>query len=284
MKLSYRNSRNAEAVARFWGKALEKPDWYSVKDQSEDEAEIMIYDVIGWPFNDANELVRSIGAMKTKAITVRINSPGGDVFDGTAIFNALANHPAKVTTRVEGLAASMGSVLAMAGKEVQAYSNTWMMIHDPWVLAMGNQYELRDIADVLEKIGGSLLDIYTGKTKTGKKEMKQMMADETWMTAAEAEKKGFVDTVLTSGKAAKAHFDLGVFANVPDGLSAEREGKDLDEREIERALRDAGASRSFAKAIVAGRFKALRDAGLNAEAQLLCRTIKKLTGGKEHEC
>lgn len=279
MKLSYRNSRNAEAVARFWGKALDKPDWYSVKDQSDDEAEIMIYDVIGWPFNDANELVRSIGAMKTKALTVRINSPGGDVFDGTAIFNALANHPAKVTTRVEGLAASMGSVLAMAGKEIQAYSNTWMMIHDPWVLAMGNQYELREIADVLEKIGGNLLDIYTGKTKSGKKEMKQMMADETWMTAKEAQEKGFIDTILSSGKAAKAQFDLGVFMNAPDGLSAEREGKELDEREIERALRDAGASRSFAKAMVADRFKALRDAGLNAEAQLLCRTIQKLTGG-----
>lgn len=280
MKLAYRNAKNAEAVSRFWGKSLDKPEWYSVKGLTDDEAEIMIYDIIGWPYNDANELVRSIGGFKGKALTVRINSPGGDVFDGTAIFNALANHSAKITTRVEGYAASIASILAVAGKEVQAYSNTWMMIHDPWVLAMGNQYELRDIADILEKISGNLLDIYTGKTKTGKKEMKQMMADETWMTAKEAHEKGFVDTVLTSGKAVKAQFDLSIFANAPDGLSVEREGKELDEREIERALRDAGASRSFAKAIVADRFKTLRDAGANAEAQLLCRTIKKLSGRK----
>lgn len=281
---SYRSVKNAEAVARFWGKSLDKPDWYSVKGMSEDEGEIMIYDIIGWPYNDATELVRAIRGFTGKSLMVRINSPGGDVFDGTAIFNALANHSAKVTTRVEGVAASMASALAMAGKEVQAYSNTMMMIHDPWVIAMGNQYSLREIADLLEKLGGNLVDIYTGKTKTGKKEMKQMMANETWMTAKEAEEKGFVDTVLTSGKAAKAQFDLSVFANAPDGLSMEREGKELDEREIERALRDAGASRSFAKAVVADRFKTLRDAGLNAEAQLLCRTIKKLTGGKEHEC
>lgn len=250
---TYRNAKNADAVSRFWGKSLDKPDWYSVKALAEDEAEILIYDIIGWPYNDANELVRAIAAIKAKTITVRINSPGGDVFDGTAIFNALANHTARVVTRVEGLAASMGSVLAMAGKEVQAYQNTMLMIHDPWVLAMGNHYDLREIADLLEKIGGNLLDIYVGKTKTGKREMKQMMAATTWMTAKEAEEKGFVDTVLTSGKAAKAQFDLSMYANVPEDLLGFKAGRELTEREIERALRDAGASRSFAKAIAAGR-------------------------------
>jgi len=253
MRLTYRNVKNAEAVSRFWGKSLDKPDWYSVKGLTDDEAEIMIYDVIGWPYNDANELVRAISGIKAKTITVRINSPGGDVFDGTAIFNALANHSSKVVTRVEGLAASMGSVLAMAGKEVQAYSNTMLMIHDPWVLAMGNHYNLREIADLLEKIGGNLLDIYVGKTKTGKKEMKQMMADETWMTAKEAEEKGFIDTVLTSGKAVKAQFDLSMYANAPEDLIEVRAGRELTEREIERALRDAGASRNFAKAVAVGR-------------------------------
>jgi ATP-dependent Clp endopeptidase proteolytic subunit ClpP len=250
---NHRNGKNAEAVARFWGKSLDKPDWYSVKGLTEDEGEVMIYDIIGWPYNDATELVRAIRGFTGKSLLVRINSPGGDVFDGTAIFNALANHSAKVTTRVEGVAASMASVLAMAGKEVQAYSNTMMMIHDPWVIAMGNQYDLREIADLLEKIGGNLMDIYTGKTKTGKKEMKQMMADETWMTAKEAEEKGFVDTVLTSGKAAKAQFDLSMYANAPDGFSGVKTGRDLTEREIERALRDAGASRNFARAVAVGR-------------------------------
>jgi len=252
MRPTYRNAKNAQAVSRFWGKSLEKPDWYSVKAQSDDEAEIMIYDVIGWPYNDATELVRAINGIKAKTILVRINSPGGDVFDGTAIFNALANHSSRVVTRVEGVAASMGSVLAMAGKEVQAYSNTMLMIHDPWVLTMGNYHDLRETADLLEKIGGNLLDIYLGKTKTGKKEMKQMMADETWMTAKEAEEKGFVDTVLTSGKAVKAQFDLSMFSNVPDLLAREARRTPTD-RELEKALRDAGVSRSEAKALLAGR-------------------------------
>jgi len=252
MKLKYRSQRNAESVSKFWGKSLDKSDWYEIKNLSDDEAEIMIYDIIGWPFNDASELVRTLNGIKAKTITVRINSPGGDVFDGTAIFNALQNHPAKIITRVEGVAASMASVLAMAGKETQAYGNTMMMIHDPWVLAVGNHYDLREIADLLEKIGGNLLDIYHTKSKVGKRELRQMMQDETWMTAKEAKEKGFVDTIL-DGKSAKAEFDLSIFANCPDCLTGTREGRELTEREIERALRDAGASRSFAKSVAAGR-------------------------------
>jgi len=265
MKLAYRNVKNAEAVSRFWGKPLDKPDWFSVKDMADGAVEVLIYDAIGWPYIDAAELIHVLDGFKDRPLMVRINSPGGDVFDGTAIFNALANHPAKVTTRVEGLAASMASVLAMAGKEVQAYSNAWMMIHEPWVVAMGNHYDLREIADLLERVGGNLLDIYIGKTKSGKKEMKQMMADETWMTAKEAEEKGFVDTVLTSGKSAKAQFDLSMFAKVPEGITEVKAGRDLTPREIERALRDAGASRNFAKAVAVGRSD--DDSGDQREAE-----------------
>jgi ATP-dependent Clp endopeptidase proteolytic subunit ClpP len=251
MNLKYRNHKNADSVAKFWGKPLDKPDWYKIENRSDDEAEILIYDIIGWPYNDASEFVRNLNGINAKTITVRINSPGGDVFDGTAIFNALANHKAKIITRVEGLAASMGSVLAMAGKEVQAYSNTMMMIHDPWVLAAGNQYDLRDIADLLEKIGENLLAIYTGKTKSGKKDMAAMMKAETWMTAKEAKEKGFVDTILESGKGLKAQFDLSVYANVPDDLI--QCNHELTERDAEKALRDAGFSRAKAKALLAGR-------------------------------
>lgn len=277
MNLSYRNRKNAEAVSRFWGKPLDRPEWYKIEASANDQAEILVYDVIGWPYNDAGDLVRYVNSLGDKDILVRLNTPGGDVFDGMAIFNSLANHKGKVTIRIEALAASMGSVLAMAGKEIQAYSNTMMMIHDPWTYTAGNQYELREMADLLEKISGNMLDVYAGRSKIGKREMKEIMKAETWYTAKEAKEKGFIDTILETGKAAKAQFDLTMYTNAPDGICS-IEGRDLTEREIERALRDAGASRSFAKAIVAERFKPLRDAELMAEVESLIQKIHN--GGK----
>ncbi len=277
MNLSYRNQKNAEAVSRFWGKPLDRPEWYKIEASANDQAEILVYDVIGWPYNDAGDLVRYVNSLGDKDILVRLNTPGGDVFDGMAIFNSLANHKGKVTIRIEALAASMGSVLAMAGKEIQAYSNTMMMIHDPWTYMAGNQYELREMADLLEKISGNMLDVYAGRSKIGKREMKEIMKAETWYTAKEAKEKGFINTILETGKAAKAQFDLTMYTNAPDGICS-IEGRDLTEREIERALRDAGASRSFAKAIVAERFKPLRDAELKAEAESLIQKI--YNGGK----
>jgi len=251
MKLSYRSIKNAEATARYWNKSLDKADWYEIEALSDDEAEILIYDVIGWPFNDAAELVRALAEMKHKTITVRINSPGGDVFDSVAIFNALQSHNSKIVTRIESLAASSASFIALAGKEVQAYKNAVMMIHDPWVLAIGNQYDLREIADVLEKISGNMVDIYTSESNVGKKEVKEMLKAETWMTAKEAKEKGFIDTIV-DGKAVKAQFDLSIFANAPDDiLSVQDSGRELTRKETERALRNAGASRDYARAMAA---------------------------------
>jgi len=285
MKLAYRSEKNADAAARYWGKSLEKPDWYRIEAKDDESAEIIIYDVIGWPYNDAFDLVRSLGEITAKNITVRINSPGGDVFDGVAIFNALREHSAHVTTKIEGMAASMASVVALAGDEVQAHKNTMYMIHDPWVMLAGNQYDLREVADLLQKIGGNLLDIYYDKSNIGKRELKAMMKEETWFTAAEAKDRGLIDTVLDTG-AAKAKFDLSIFANVPDDLEAgDREGVTLSKQEIERALRDAGASRSFAKSIAARRSNgdSQRDvegiqAGIDNAAAQLNKNITILGG------
>jgi len=252
MNQKYRNRKTAEAVARFWNKPLDKPDWFKVQAISDDETEIMIYDVIGWPFISADDFVRALAGITAKTVTVRINSPGGDVFDGMAIFNALKTYNGKVVTRIEGIAASMASVIALAGKEVQAYANTMYMIHEPYAFTAGNQYSLRELADILEKMSGQMIDIYSSNASPGKREIAQMMKDEAWLTAKEAKEKGFIDTVI-DGKGAKAQFDLSMFSNVPDGLDGGREGGELTEREIERALRDAGASRSFAKSVAVGR-------------------------------
>jgi len=248
MKLSYRSIKNAEATARYWGKSLDKPDWYKIEANSEDSTdEIIIYDVIGWPYNDAYDLIRAIGAMGSEKIKVRMNSPGGDVFDGIAIFNALKDHPAHITVKIEGLAASMASVIALAGDEVQAHKSAMYMIHDPMTWAAGNQYDLRETADILQKISGNMLDIYNDNSSIGKRELKTMMKDETWFTATEAKDRGLIDTVLDAG-AVNARFDLSIFSNVPTGTKAEP-----TERDQERDLRDAGLSRKEAKAVLAGR-------------------------------
>ena len=246
MNLTYRSDKNAESTARFWGKSLDQPDWYKIEAKEDDNAEILIYDVIGWPYNDAADLVRSLSGMQAEKITVRINSPGGDVFDGIAIYNALRDHPAQITTKIESLAASMASVIALAGDEVQAQKNAMYMIHDPWAIVGGNQYDLRETADILQKISVNMIDIYSERSDIGKRELKTLMKAETWFTAKEAHDRGLIDTVLEAG-AAKAKFDLSIFANAPEGP------KEPTERDKEKALRDAGLSHKEAKAVLAGR-------------------------------
>lgn len=267
MNLKYRNQKNAEATARMWEKPLDKPDWYRIEAKADDTAEIIIYDVIGWPYIEADAFVRELSSIKAKNIKLRINSPGGDVFDGMAIFNAIKDHPAHVTTQIDGLAASMGSVLALSGDVVTAHKNAMMMIHNAWVIAIGDRNELAKTASLLEQIDGNILDVYYTKAGHSKRELKQMMNDETWLKADQAKEYGLIDRVIDSESQARANFNLKVYSNVPDGVGFEREGRDLTEREIERALRDVGASRSFAKAVAAGGRDgerggaSLRDAG-----------------------
>jgi len=280
MKLNYRNAKSAETIARFWGKPLDKPDWYKIEAKADDEAEIIIYDVIGWPFIEADVFVRELAGIKAKSIKLRINSPGGDVFDGMAIFNALKDHPARITTQIDGLAASMASVIALSGDEVTAHKNSMMMIHNAWVVVAGDRHLLGDVAtNILEKIDGNMLDIYYGKAGSGKRDLRQMMDDETWLTATEAKQKGLIDRVIESATQAKAQFSLSMYANVPDGLEGKQEGRELTEREMERALRDAGGSRSFAKTAVSRMKQPLRDVEVKTELEKL---ISKIAGGKQN--
>jgi ATP-dependent Clp endopeptidase proteolytic subunit ClpP len=268
--VKYRNQKNAEAVAKYWNKPLDKADWYKIQALADDETEVMIYDYIGWPFNDAGEFIRALNGIISTSIKVRINSPGGDVFDGLAIFNALQSHKAKVITRIDSLAASTASFIAMAGKEVQAYQNAMLMIHNSLVYTAGNQYDLREIADLLEKIDGNMVDIYTANSSVGKKEIKEMMKAETWLTAKEAKEKGFIDTILDGKGTAKAAFDLSIFANYPECLTRNIDNHhEPTEREIEKALRDVGVSQNKAKAMIAGSKKA--EGLATEEIKMICK-------------
>ena len=274
MKLSYRTDKNASAIAAAWGKPIDDREPYTIKALSEDSTELFIFDVLGFPFNDINGLIRDISAIKSNSLLVRLNSPGGDIIDSIALYQALKNHSSRVTVRIEALAASAASIVALAGQEVQAYSTSLMMIHNAWVVAVGNRFELQDISDILEKIDINMQDVYTAKTKIGKREMSDMMKNETWMNAKEMKAKGFIDTIL-DGKGAKAEFDLSIFDNVPDGVGNETPIEST-EREKERALRDVGFSQKEAKAILAGRREGTqRDVGgIQAEVQRIINLFK----------
>jgi ATP-dependent Clp protease protease subunit len=230
------------------------------------EVDVMLYDEIGMFGITAKEFKTRLDGIKAKTINLRVNSPGGDVFDGLAIYNALREHPAKVITHVDGVAASISSVIAMAGDEVRMAENAFLMVHNPWSLVMGSAADLRKEADLLDKVGGSLVMAYVEKTGMSAEQVQSLMDAETWFTAEEADVAGFVDSVIQpeDKKTTKAEFDLSIYAHVPDALTAS--GHDPTIRELERALRDAGLSQIAAKQFVsAGRAAAtqrdVEDAG-----------------------
>ena len=130
-----------------------------------------------------------------KELKVYINSPGGDVFAGQAIYSQLRRHKAKVNVYIDGLAASIASVIAMAGDTVTMPKNAMMMIHSPWVMMAGNAADLRKMADDLEKIQISIEEAYKGKVSVDDDKLKELIAAETWLTAEECLEYGFCDVV-----------------------------------------------------------------------------------------
>ena len=128
-------------------------------------------------------------------INVFLNSPGGNVFAGSAIYSILQRHQANVTVYVDGLAASIASVIAMAGDEVVMPRNAMMMIHSPWALAVGNAEELRDLADVLDKVEGSMMETYMTRFSGSRAELKALLDAETWLSAADAVQYGLADRI-----------------------------------------------------------------------------------------
>ena len=212
--LRHRKNKHAAAMAAaYWNKPLANRGWYRI-DASADTAEILIYDVVGWPFIEAEQFVRDLARIDADEITVRINSPGGDVFDGMAIYNALKVHKARIVASVDSLAASMASVIALAGDEVRAHRNAMYMVHEPYMLTMGNQHELRADADDLAKITDNMVDIYAGKSGKDAEAVRELLLANntggTFLKAAEALDFGFVDTVIDDPAAqAQAAFSRG---------------------------------------------------------------------------
>ena len=172
---------------------------------------ISILDVIGQDFwGDGVTAKRIAGALRAigdQPVTVTINSPGGDVFEGLAIYNLLREHPAKITVKVIGLAASAASFIAMAGDEIQIAKSGFFMIHNAWVMAMGDQHALRDVADWLEPFDASMAEIYADRSGQDVKKLTDMMDKETWIGGKDAVDLGFADDFLPRDQVSLSHGD-----------------------------------------------------------------------------
>lgn len=188
-----------------------------------EDGTIMIFGVIGdeWDDLDSETIVSAIAEMDDpEEIRVLINSPGGDVFEGLAIYHELATNPANVRVEITGVAASMASAVAMAGDEIAIAQNGHVMIHDPWNVAVGNAEELREAAELLDRFGTSLAEIYSERTGLDEEEIRDMMAEETWLNAEEALEKGFVDEIMRPSEAeAFADLDISELAAAPAALT-----------------------------------------------------------------
>lgn len=205
-----------------------------IKAKGNQSAEIMIYDDIGegWlggiSAKQFADEVKKLGRLES--LTVRINSYGGSVFDGLAIYNTLKSNPARVNIHIDGIAASIASIIAMSGDDISMAGNGFFMIHDPWTVAAGTASDLRDQADIMDKVRDSLLDTYTKKASVKRDVISDMMAAETWMNATEALDYGFIHSV--SGEmqvAACANPEiLSKFKHKPDLTVQPKESKRLD--------------------------------------------------------
>lgn len=170
----------------------------------DDEARtISVYDVIGYDYwtgegVTAKRIAAALRSMGAGPVTVNVNSPGGDMFEGLAIYNLLREHKGEVTVKVLGLAASAASIIAMAGDKVQIARAGFLMIHNAWVVVMGNRNDLREVADWLEPFDAAMADIYAARTGEDVKAMAKLMDAEAWIGGTQAVEDGFADELLPS--------------------------------------------------------------------------------------
>ena len=207
--------------------------------EDDDARSISVYDVIGQDYwtgegVTAKRVAGALRSMGSGPVTVNVNSPGGDMFEGLAIYNLLREHKGEVTVKVLGLAASAASIIAMAGDKVQIARAGFLMIHNAWVVAVGNRNDLREYADTLEPFDSAMADIYAARTGQSQKAMAKLMDAETWIGGSAAVEDGFADELLASDQVKQ------------DGGKAKASAV----RRIESALRASGMPKSEAMRLI----------------------------------
>jgi len=239
--------------------------WWTITSQTSDNAEILLYGDIGdrwWSDNNSKDFADVLQSLKTvRNITIRVNSPGGEVTAAQAIYSLIKGHPAYVTMIVDGLAASAASLILMAGNRIIMPTNALLMIHNPMIYAVGDHKDMLHAADVLEKVKETMLNVYSEKTGKDRNALSELMDTETWMTATEALQEGFIDEVDTStivnllpGNASNAlvvngiTVDLKHYKNMPASIlaavnmrptSRETEGRNVNADQIKADYPDA---------------------------------------------
>ncbi|ABA78219.1 Clp protease ClpP [Rhodobacter sphaeroides] len=233
-KPGIRSDVNVKALQRW------NPDVRSAAEEG--DASISILEVIGQDFwGDGVTAKRISGALRAigdRDVVVNINSPGGDFFEGLAIYNALREHPAKVTVRVLGVAASAASVIAMAGDEIRIARAGFLMIHNTWVLAAGDRHALTEVAQWLEPFDAVSADIYAARSGIDAKKISAMLDRETWISGGQAVEQGFADGLLSADE-----LDL---SDADEGRASARA-----ERKFDVLASKAGVSRSEARELLA---------------------------------
>jgi ATP-dependent protease ClpP protease subunit len=218
-----------------------KPRNFRVKAEG-NEAEIYLYDAIGaWFGVAAEDFVRELRALdNVDTIHLRMNSPGGDVFEGRAMATALAQVKARTVCHIEGLAASAATYVAEACDEVEIADGGFFMIHEAWTLTLGNKRDHQQQIALLEKVDDSILNDYAKRTKAERQQLIDWMQAETWFTAAEAVEHGFADRVLKTDRKQNRHraqWNLAAYHNVPAALTeAPPPEQQYDRAQAERRL------------------------------------------------
>lgn len=208
---------------------MKNKQYFQFKKQSDSKGEIYIYgDIVSeeWFDNDvsAPNFRKSLDELENVSeIDVHINSAGGNVFEGHAIYNMLKMHKAKINIYIDALAASIASVIAMSGDTIFMHKNSFLMIHNSWIMTVGNAKELRETAELLEKTDKASNTAYLDKaTNLSEEELNQMLEAETWLNADEALEKGFIDEILEPNEiAASISNDFyKKYRNIPNQIKA----------------------------------------------------------------
>ena len=191
--------------------------WYTIRARATG-AEVLIYDEIGAYGVSAKGFLAELGALPDDAaIDLRLNSPGGSVFDAVAIYNALSRHAGKITVWIDGIAASAASYIAMAGDEIVMPENAFLMIHDPSGVVMGTAGDMRDMAGTLDKIAATMTRGYAAKSGKPEDEIAALLSAETWFDAKDALDAGLATRMAEPVRIA-ASFDICRFRNAPPEL------------------------------------------------------------------
>lgn len=244
---------------------------------SDDDSTITMFDVIGedwWTGGGvtAKRVSAALRSIGEHDVTVKINSPGGDMFEGIAIYNLLRGHKAKVTVEVMGWAASAASIIAMAGDEIRMGLGTFMMVHNAWGVVIGNRHDMRDAAELFDGFDAAIVDIYEARTGMKRADIEKLMDAETFMGPSEAVKNGFADIVdegLDAPEGDAKTMDRGLMARRQTEAALARAGFTRDKRS--ELLAEMGVS---AAPRDASRNPAARDAGIDlAAVRQLINTI-----------